>query len=85
MPAGYPSWSRDGKCVYFSDPFEKALAAYRICLADRKLEHVVGLAQAGNLVQGRFGWWTGLAPDDSILGTRDISMEEIYALETKFP
>jgi WD40 repeat protein len=85
MPSGYPSWSHDGKCVYFSDPFEKALAASRICLSDRKVEHIVDLSQAGNLVEGRFGWWTGLGPDDSILGTRDISIEEIYALETKFP
>ena len=85
MMSSYPNWSHDGKCVYFNNPYEKALASYRVCLADRKLEHIVDLSQAGNLVQGRFGWWSGLGPDDSILGTRDISLEEIYALETKFP
>ena len=34
---------------------------------------------------GQFGWWTGLAPDDSILELRDTSVEEIYALGVKFP
>jgi Tol biopolymer transport system component len=85
MRSGYPNWSHDGKCVYFNNPFDKTLPVYRICLNNRKLEHIVDLSQAGNLAQGRFGWWTGLGPDDSILGTRDIGIEEIYALDTKFP
>jgi hypothetical protein len=29
--------------------------------------------------------WTGLAPDGSILALRDISTQEIYALDVKFP
>jgi hypothetical protein len=33
---------------------------------------------------GRFGWWTGLGPDDSVLAIRDISIEEIYALDLNF-
>ena len=58
---------------------------YRICLKDRKLEHIVNLSDAGTLAQGRFGRWTGMAPDDSVLALRDISLEEIYALDTRFP
>jgi hypothetical protein len=63
----------------------KSLPEYRICLNDRKAEHIVDLSEAGNLAQGRFGWWSSRAPDDAILGTRDISVEDIYALDTKFP
>jgi Tol biopolymer transport system component len=85
MTTSYPSWSHDGKCVYFNNAFEKALPMYRICLSDRKLEHIVDLSTAGRLAQGRMGWWTGLAPDDSILATRDIGIQEIYALHTRFP
>jgi eukaryotic-like serine/threonine-protein kinase len=85
MYVAYPNWSKDGKCVYFNNSFVKALPEYRICLNDRKVEHIVDLSEAGNLAQGRFGWWTGLGADDSILGQRDISVEEIYALDTKFP
>lgn len=29
------------------------------------------------------GWWTGLDP--MILATRDIGIQEIYALHTRFP
>lgn len=46
---------------------------------------IANLTAAGNVALGRFGPWTGIAPDDSILVIRDISEEEIYALETKLP
>ena len=82
---GYPSWTADSKCVIFSNPFAKELPVYRVCLADRKLQHITDLTAAGNLAQGHFGWWTGTAPDGSILALRDISTEEIYALDVKFP
>ena len=71
--AGYPSWTPDGKCVYFNSPGEKGSPEYRICLSDRKIERVADMAQAGSLLFGDVGWWTGLAPDGSILGTRDTS------------
>jgi eukaryotic-like serine/threonine-protein kinase len=86
----YPSWTRDGKCVYLSsavksDSVAKELPVYRICLTDRKLQHVTDLTKAGALVSGTFGNWTGLGPDDSILTLRDISQQELYALEMTFP
>jgi hypothetical protein len=79
-----------GKLIYFSsatksDSVAKELPVYRICLADRKLQHMTDLTKAGALVFGSFGWWTGLGPDDSILALRDISQQELYALEMKFP
>jgi hypothetical protein len=86
----YPSWTRDGKCVYLSsavklDSVAKDLPVHRICLTDRKLRHVTDLTNAGALVSGTFGYWTGLGPDDSILALRDISQQELYALEMTFP
>lgn len=86
----YPSWTRDGKCVYLSsavksDSVAKELPVYRICLRDRKLQHLTDLSKAGALVSGTFGYWTGLGPDDSILALRDISQQELYALEMTFP
>ena len=83
--ADYPNWSRDGKCIYFNRAQDPKLPVYRMCLNDRKLEHIVDLAETGKLALGRFGWWSGLGSDDSILGVRDISVEEIYALDTHFP
>jgi len=85
LQADYPNWSHDGKCIYFNQAQDKNLPVYRLCLNDRRPEHIADLAEAGKLALGRFGWWTGLGPDDSILGVRDISVEEIYALDTHFP
>jgi Tol biopolymer transport system component/DNA-binding winged helix-turn-helix (wHTH) protein len=82
---GYPTWSRDSTCVYFTNPWLTELPLYRICLADHKLQHITDLVEAGPLVSGRFGWWTGLAPDGSMLALRDISLQEIYALDVKLP
>jgi Tol biopolymer transport system component/DNA-binding winged helix-turn-helix (wHTH) protein len=82
----YPSWSPDGKCVYFNSVSEKGSPEYRICLNDRKIQRVADMAQAGSLLfGGAASYWTGLAPDGSILGTRDTGTEEIYALDVKFP
>ena len=81
----YPNWSKDSQYVYFSDPFVRNLPSYRVHVSDHKLEHLVNLADYGRLAIGRFGWWTGLAPDDSILAIRDISVQEIYALDWEAP
>lgn len=81
----YPYWSSDSQCIYFNNPTVKAMPVYRICLSDRKPEYIVGLSEAARPAVGSFGWWTGLGPDDSILAARDTGIEEIYALDTKFP
>jgi Tol biopolymer transport system component/predicted Ser/Thr protein kinase len=81
----YPTWSPDSKCIYFNSSLEPQSPEYRICLRGRKLEHIADMAAAGRLAFGSFGFWTGVAPDGSILATRDISTQEIYALDVKFP
>ena len=85
LPSGYPNWSSDSKCVYFNNPFDRSLPFYRACLADRKVEHIISIGDYGRLAMGRFGWWTGLALDDSLLALRDISIQEIYALDWQVP
>jgi Tol biopolymer transport system component len=83
--AAYPAWLPDSKCVVFNSLGSSNFPEYRICLADRKLEHIADMGQNGRLVFGLNGWWTGVAPDGSILGTRDAGTQEIYALDVKFP
>ena len=85
VSSAYPQWTADSQCVTFTNVFEQSLPVYRVCLADRKPQHIVDLRSIGKLAFGRFGPWTGVAPDGSILGLRDISNEEIYALDVKFP
>jgi len=84
MNSSYPAWSHDGKCIYFRSD-GKSASAYRICLSDRKVEHIADLAGAGDLPNRRLDLWTGLGPDDSILALRDIGTQEIYALDVHFP
>ena len=84
---GYPVWSHDGKYLYFvqypAPDREKRIARLRI--SDRKIEDVVETGKVGRVADGSFGAWLGLAPDGSPLLARDISTQEIYALEMKWP
>lgn len=84
LAGSYPNWSADSQCVFFNtgggaEPY------YRICLADRKPELLVNLGDGGQLVSATFNYWTGMTPDGSILGIRDISVEEVYALDVELP
>lgn len=75
-----PTWSRDGKYVYFATLGSSAPALYRIRVRDKKLERLTSLE--GFPVAGL---WTGVAPDGSPLLLRDISTEELYALHVRLP
>jgi Tol biopolymer transport system component/DNA-binding winged helix-turn-helix (wHTH) protein len=84
LPASYPNWSSDSRCVLFNssgDPSPAKQPFYRLCLSDRRPQLLVNLAEGGQLVSGTFNFWTGVTPDGSILGIRDISIEEVYALD----
>jgi Tol biopolymer transport system component/predicted Ser/Thr protein kinase len=80
-----PTWSHDGKYVYFSSSAEGEPGFYRVQIKDHKLERVASLKDVKRPTSGSFGDWTGLAPDDSPLALRDISTYEIYALEWQLP
>jgi hypothetical protein len=85
--AGYETWSHDGKYLYFQgiiapDTFFRVL---RLRLSDRKIEEIADMRRVGRVTAGGFDSWFGLAPDDSPLVTRDISTQEIYALEMDWP
>jgi serine/threonine protein kinase/Tol biopolymer transport system component len=83
--AAYPEWSKDGKWVYFANPYDEALPFYRLNMATRTVELVARLSDYGRLAVGPFGWWSGLAPDGALLAARDISVQEIYALDWETP
>jgi dipeptidyl aminopeptidase/acylaminoacyl peptidase len=79
---GYPNWSHDSKYVYF-DRFADPPGIGRVRVSDGKVEQVVNVAGDDRL------WtlhsWTGLAADDSPLLVRDISVQQIYAVEVNWP
>jgi DNA-binding winged helix-turn-helix (wHTH) protein/Tol biopolymer transport system component len=90
FPVGYPTWSHDGKYIYFqysNNEEQQSLreSIGRIRLADAKIENVVDLKDVGRVTTGTFVEWFGLAPDDSPLFARDASTQEIYAIDVEWP
>jgi Tol biopolymer transport system component len=81
---GYPNWSHDGNYLYYDLQSGKESGFYRVRISDRKVERIVGLNDIRRSECG-FGFWAGLAPDDSPLLLRDISAQEVYALDVQFP
>jgi Tol biopolymer transport system component len=78
------SWSRDGSYIYFDSRSSSDPALFRVRIHDRKLERLASL-KGLRRPWGGIGPWTGLAPDDSLLLTRDIGTQEIYALDWEAP
>ena len=84
----YPSWSHDGKYIYFQnwhDPVKHiGERIARLRLSDRKVENIVDVKNVGRPTTGTIIDWSGLAPDDSPLFARDISTSEIFALDVEW-
>ncbi len=81
---GYPSWSRDGKYIYFDVEVGEPAGFRRVRVSDGNVERLVDFKNVRRVV-GTLGSWGGLAPDDSPLLLRDTSTQEIYALDVKLP
>lgn len=77
--------SSDGRCIYFQKSDASGTTAFRIWLADRRIERVADLSGANRVEEPAVGTWLGVAPDGSALITRDIGVQEIYALDVKWP
>jgi DNA-binding winged helix-turn-helix (wHTH) protein/Tol biopolymer transport system component len=84
---GFPVWSHDGKYLYFQyyPAPGKPYRIVRLRMSDRKIEDVAEISKVGRDTTGTWGDWFGLAPDESPLLARDISTQEIYALEMQWP
>ncbi|HVD77013.1 MAG TPA: hypothetical protein VNH43_05355, partial [Vicinamibacteria bacterium] len=78
---GYPKWSADGQHVYFSVWGESVFA---VRVRDRVVQRVASLMEIRQ-VEGSFGAWTGVAPDESPLVLREVGGEDIYALDLDLP
>jgi len=91
FPVGhYLSWSDDARYIYLqysrSEGEQSALESIgRLRAGDGKFEHVVDVKDLGRVATGTFVDWFGLAPDNSLLFARDISTQEIYALDVEWP
>jgi Tol biopolymer transport system component/tRNA A-37 threonylcarbamoyl transferase component Bud32 len=72
------NWSADGRYVYFFHGPDNP-AVLRLRISDRKVERVADLKDLP--ITGYYGFWLGLAPDDSPLLLRDTGSQDIYALD----
>jgi hypothetical protein len=82
VTADFPNWSKTGDWVYFLHEGDQP-SVMRVRIRDRKLERVADLKNFRQA--GYFGYWLGLAPDDSPLLLRDTGTQEIYALDWEAP
>jgi len=78
-------WSRDAKYAYCVDSGGGAPKALRIRVADRHVEVITTLSNIRRVDDSDLGYWAGVAPDGSLLLSRDIGTQEIYALKVKWP
>jgi eukaryotic-like serine/threonine-protein kinase len=80
----YPTWSRDGKYLYFETRATETPGYYRIQPGQTRPELVVDLRDLHQF-GSRIGPWSGITPDGSPLFVRDLSTDEIYALDLELP
>ena len=81
---GFPNWSRDSKYLYYDSTFSNDQFYRRIKVGETKSEEVLnlkGMRRYGSWI----GSWSGLAPDGTPLFVRDMSTQEIYALDVQLP
>jgi Tol biopolymer transport system component/DNA-binding winged helix-turn-helix (wHTH) protein len=81
---GYPSWSSDGKYLYFETSGTDSPAYYRAKLGQSHPELLVDLRGIKQF-SGDLGFWSGITPDGSPLFVRDMSTDEVYALDLDLP
>ena len=81
---GSTNWSADSKYIYFDTGLSENPAFYRVRVADRKLERLADLKGFRRVVSGLLPW-SGVTPDGAPLLLRDISSQEVYALDFEAP
>ena len=81
---GYLTWSTDSKYVGFDTILTDDPGFFHISIPDGKVDRVASFKKTRRF-WGRWGPWSGFSPDGSPLVVRDISTQEIYALDVDFP
>jgi len=76
----FPAWASDSKSIYFTEQPD----VRRVAVGASHSEVIANL-QNLRLFRGRWGNWSGVSPDGSPLFVRDISTQELYALDIQWP
>ena len=85
IPIDHKNWSHDGKFLYYDTNFDQHSTFRRVRVGETRSQLVADLQS----LRRYSGWpvfgWSGLGPDGSALFTRDLSSDEIYALDLDLP
>jgi serine/threonine protein kinase len=84
-PIGFPSWSVDGKNLYYDTAFSQHSTFRRIKVGQTASELVTDLTGFHKYSAFPVFGWNSTAPDGSIISVRDLSTDEIYALDLQLP
>ncbi|HTT24906.1 MAG TPA: protein kinase [Candidatus Sulfotelmatobacter sp.] len=82
---GFPNWSADGKYIYYDAVFGAKSSYRRAKVGETRSEFLADLKDLRRYGAFPSGSWSAVAPDGTWLFTRDLSTDEIYALEVELP
>jgi Tol biopolymer transport system component len=77
--SGWPSWSWDGKFLFFASDSNRWIS--RVRMRDGEVERVTNLSKG----RAHNTEWFAAAPDNSLITARDAGTDEIYALNWDAP
>jgi len=81
---GYPAWAADSRSLYYTTYLTGHASVFRLRLGSSRSELLADLTGEQRYGE-RWGSWTTVTPDGSVLFVRDVSTEEIYALDVDIP
>jgi Tol biopolymer transport system component/predicted Ser/Thr protein kinase len=80
----YAYWSSDSSYMYYDNYAVENPLCWRIKVGSNRPENLFSLGGLSRY-NGIWGSWGGQAPDDSRLFVRDVSTQDIYALDVDLP
>jgi eukaryotic-like serine/threonine-protein kinase len=80
----YPDWSADSRYLAWDNFATNSPTCRRIKVGDHQAENLFAIKDLRRYI-GLFGTWGGLTPDGSRLFVRDLSTQDVYALDVDLP
>jgi dipeptidyl aminopeptidase/acylaminoacyl peptidase len=81
----FPTWSKDSQFATYNNINALNPKCRRVRIGSHQPEDLFTLGGLARFYGGNFGSWSGNAPDGSRLFVRDMSSQEIYALDVELP
>jgi len=82
---GFPNWSPAGPYLYYDIAFSDHPTFHRIQVGQTRSELLADLKALTRFKSRAAGPWSNVSPDGSALFVRDLSTDEIYALDLELP